>query len=992
MKRFCTGCGSAAGERGRFCGECGEALPAMVAVKSTPPAQPGERRQISFLMADLVGSTRLLQQVDAEDLIEMVAEYHRDITAAVERFGGRIARFEGDAAVAFFGYPEAMEDCAAAAVRAALAIVALVSEIGGRQSASGALPKGVGLDVRVGVETGQVTISGAPTASGRIEDTFFAGPPPNMAARLQTIAPVGGVAVGPTTRRLAGDVFEWHSLGVHMMKGFPEPIEAHHARAEISRATRMERRLARTRTPMINRTDELRVLGSAWEDARGGQVRGVVISGEAGIGKSRVLHSFQDRISDHAPIRLSLQCLQTLTNTAMFPHIDLLERLSGIADGDRGETRLARLRTMLVDHGLGDDEPLLLIAEMMSIPAQDLPPLLMSGPLRRARTFNAIITLLRHIAASAPVVMVYEDIHWLDQTSLDLLGQIVAISEPTRLLVIATTRPGHEGLVPGAVGLPLTRLSGDHCREMVRALSDDAKLPPGVFERIVARTDGVPLFLMELTQMVVKGGEQELPETLLGLLTQRLDQLGAARQLAQVGAIIGREFDIGVAAALMGQPEAVLGGAVAALIESGLAQPTARPGVLIFKHALVQEAAEATILPRRQRQLHGQMATLLIASGDDAEPEAVARHLAVSGADLQAADWWLRAARQSIGRGAMVEASTHFRTGLAGLEKRADELDVARARTELLAGLGPTLMVMFGPGAEAFGTVQRQAFELMRTLPERPMQFPITYGVALYHWGRAELQDAAHFADVLAKAATDAGNGEDAGERTMAANNMGAMVAFHRGDANRARALLRRSVGLYEPERHAALYPSYMMDFGVFGRFYLALAEHFTDDSDLALETAAAAETLARKLGQPHSVGFAMLAHFIVHALRGEAQSAHDWATRCAAYAAEQGFPEFLGMAQVVIGWSEAQLGKPEQGLAMLEQGITLWQRTGFENWQSWFGALRAGVLAQMGRGEAALAVIAEQRARIAQSGELIFEGSLAMVERHARAVAAAAE
>ena len=983
MSRFCTECGAAAGERGRFCGECGAALPAPAA--PTPPAQPGERRQISFLMADLVGSTRLLSQVDPEDLIEMVADYHREITIIVERFGGRVARFEGDAAVAFFGYPQAMEECAAAAVRAGLAIIAVVAEIGERQSRAGSLPKGVGFEVRVGVETGQVTISGATTASGRIEDTFFAGPPPNMAARLQTIAPAGGVAVGPTTRRLAGDAFEWTSLGEHMLKGFPEPIEAHLAATEIVRASRLERRLARTRTPMINRTEELRVLGDAWAEAQSGQISCVVISGEAGIGKSRVLHSFQDRISDQQPIRLSLQCLQTLTNTAMFPHIDLLERLSGITDGDTSATRLDRLRTMLSRHDLADDETLLLIAEMMSIPAPHLPPLLMSGSLRRTRTFAAIAALLRRMARAAPVVMVYEDIHWLDQTSLDLLGQIVAMPEPARLMVIATTRPGHEDRVPGAVPLALSRLSQAHCREMVHALADEQALPAGVFERIVARTDGVPLFLEELTQMVVSGGGADLPETLLGLLTQRLDQLGAAKQLAQVGAIIGREFDIGVAAELMGLPRTALGNAVASLVESGLAQQTGRPGVLIFKHALVQEAAEATILPRRQRQLHGQMATLLIAHGDDAEPEAIARHLAASGAPLQAAEWWLRAARQSIGRGAMIEAATHFRTGLAGLESLGDAPDIARARTELLAGLGPTLMVMFGPGAEAFGTVQRQAFELMRTLPDRPMQFPITYGVALYHWGRAELDEAARFAGVLAGAATDVGNGEESGERTMAASNMGAMVAFHQGDPERARSLLRRSVGLYEPDRHAALYPSYMMDFGVFGRFYLALAEHFTGDSDQAVETAAAAERLARQLGQPHSLGFAMLANFIVHTLRGEAQAALGGARRCAAYSAEQGFPEFLGLAQVVIGWAEAELGQPEQGLPTLEQGIALWQRTGFENWQSWFGALHAGVLTQLGRNETALEVIRIQRQRIEISGERIFAGALAEAEQRAR-------
>jgi hypothetical protein len=401
----------------------------------------------------------------------------------------------------------------------------------------------------------------------------------------------------------------------------------------------------------------------------------------------------------------------------------------------------------------------------------------------------------------------------------------------------------------------------------------------------------------------------------------------------------------------------------------------------MFKHGLIQDAAAESILRRRRRDLHGQIAELMIAEPDTAEPEVVARHLENARNYLDSAQWWLRAGRQSIMRGAMAEASRHFHSGLDVLAQHPAGEARVRAEVALLSGLGPTLMVMHGPGSAAFGAIQRRAFAAMSSLEDKPDQFPITYSLALHFWGRAEIAEAARCANDLRAVAA----AQPTDERIMAANTMAAMAAFHQGRCTESRDLLRESTRLYDPAIHAPLYPRYMMDFGVIGRFYLALAEHMTGDPDRALQLAHEAADLAQRLGQPHSVGFAMLARFTVHALRREFSESLAWARTCEAFAREQGF-DFVGFAMVFRGWAESELGDPRQGLETLTTGFALWRGTGFENWQSWFGALHAEILITLGLTTDAVAVIDDQLARIARTGERVFEGLL--VDARHRAVA----
>ena len=362
----------------------------------------------------------------------------------------------------------------------------------------------------------------------------------------------------------------------------------------------------------------------------------------------------------------------------------------------------------------------------------------------------------------------------------------------------------------------------------------------------------------------------------------------------------------------------------------------------------------------------------------------VARHLTRGGRGLEGARWWVLAAQQAIGRGAYQEAVAHFEQGLEALTQLPDDEARVRAELSLLAGLGPAQMVMKGPGHADFGRVQRRGFEATRRLPDRPAEFPITYGLALFHWGRAELSEADPLADHLMAIA----RAEATAEHVMAANNMTAVIRFHRGAFLEARRLLAQSTSIYDPDSHAGLYLHYMMDFGVFGRFYLGLSSFVCGDPVAARACAREAVDLAARLNQPHSRGFAMLANFIVAAFRRDDATALAWADQCITFAGEQGFPEFIALAMIVRGWALAEDGDVETGLTTLEEGYARWKATGFENWQSWFGVLRADLLLALGRVKEAQAEMDEQERRIAFSGERCFQSLL--TSARARALAAA--
>ena len=554
-------------------------------------APSGERRQVTFVFADLVNSTQLMEHVDPEDLLDIMADYEKAMTAAVERFEGHVAHFDGDGMLAFFGYPVANEDAAIDAVHAARAVIGAVCRIDAQMGRA----KGITLAVRAAVATG-VVVTAPLTGKVRVEETSFIGSAPNLAMRLQQLADPNQVVASTSTRQIVGDAFTWLDAGLHALKGFDHPVRLYRVVGEGAATNRLERRLGRIFTPMVNRDEELSTLVECWERAKAGKTQVVLVSGDPGIGKSRLLQTFGEHLAEAPHLCFALQCSSLLSNTALYPCIELMQRMAGFGVDDDPATRLEKLLLLLRRQGPVEPEILALLAALLSIPADDLLPRLEMSPLiQRQRTLTALVYLLVRSARRLPVLVIYEDLHWLDPTSSELLEQVVRDVRDARLLVLSTTRPGAK--LPWAseahvTALPLPRLNAEHSEEMVwGALAQQDALPNGALEHIVASGDGVPLFIEELTHMVVERQSTKLPETLLDLLTARLDHLGPARLVAQIGAVIGREFPIDLAAAAADTTAESLRGQIERLLDLGLVQPTGSQNVVQFKHALVQDAA-----------------------------------------------------------------------------------------------------------------------------------------------------------------------------------------------------------------------------------------------------------------------------------------------------------------------------------------------------------------------------------------------------------------
>lgn len=1000
--RLCPNCHAAAPAGGRFCAQCGQPLPAEDNAPRT------SRRQMTVLFCDLAGSTEMAQRFDPDDLVAALERYHDAVRRIAARFGGFVARIVGDGVDVYFGYPVANEDDAGRALYTALALTDELPRI--------EVAPGQPLQLRIGVATGMVALS-------LNQGIAVAGSTPNLAARIQALMAPGGIGVSPSTRRIAGSQFEFEAIGEHMLKGFDTPVALAVLRGARSLDSRSAWRGRDAHRPMVGREGELATLLAQWERARAGQVSGALLVGEAGLGKSRLVTALDHALPAQGHTLLRLQCSPFHVNSALQPFVQHLATAAGLSAADSVGERLDKLEAQLVIAGIDDPAEHALIAALLGLPSDGRwPALEMPPPMQLQLTKEALKhyfaglaqqramtagqeTLTRYfvgLAETRPLLVVIEDVHWIDPTSLEVVDLLLATEDGTPMLLVLTARPEFQPPWPARDSmqvLQLQRLPEAEAKALVAQQSGPASLPPEWLARIVARTDGVPLFIEEMTQMLLdaqgQAGEAAdargtVPETLMDLLTARLDRLPPdGRLCAQLASVIGREFELDLLAATAAESADGVRRGVQALLDSGLVLPASADGSrLSFKHALVEDTAYASLPPRRSAELHGRVAEALLGAFKDraeGQPELVARHLTRAGQGLRAAPWWQAAGGQALSRGAPREAAAHLRAGVQALAPAPAGPERDGAELGLLSMLGPTTMVLLGPGSAEFGAVQERAYGLSQQLPGQPRLFPTTYGWCLFNWGRARLASASQLVDrLLAAAAERPGDTEAA----MAAHNMAGMVRFHLGAPEVARAHLSQSTALYDPQRDAALYPVYLMDFGVFGRFYLALSTQVLGFADAARRIAAEALQIAESLTQPHTLGFAMLANFNVALMRGDTAEALMMAERCIEFSSRFGFPEFIAMARIARGWALAHgQDQWEIGLAEVQAGTAGWAQTGFENWQPWFVSLEAELLGRLGRPDQALTCTERQLARIAANGERQFESPL----RAERAAALAA-
>jgi predicted ATPase/class 3 adenylate cyclase len=999
MPILCTACGTASRPGARFCGDCGASLAADAGVPAAARgARPGtpapgrsvreaERRQLTVMFCDLVGSAALAARLDPEDMREVIRAYRECCGERVVRFDGHVAQYLGDGLLVYFGYPHAHEDNAERAVRAALAIVEAV----GRLKPRSASP----LQVRVGIATGLVVV-GDLIGHGAGEEAAV-GETPNLAARLQALAEPDSVVIAASTRRLIGDVFECVDLGIRHVKGFAEPVQAWRVVAETQAESRFEAQHTAGLTPLVGRDREVTLLFDCWRQAKAGEGQVVLLSGEPGIGKSRILRVLRDRLGDEPHIRLRYSCSPYHQTSALYPFIEQLERAAGIAREDAPDRKLDKLEALLAQGAASVESSTPLIAALLSIPTGGRYPSLAISPQRhKEKTLEALVAQLEGLATRHPVLMLFEDAHWIDPTSLELLDLIVERAQGLSVLLVVTFRPeftppwtGHAHVT----ALTLSRLTRRQVVAMIDRVAGGKALPPSLLEQIGARTDGVPLFVEELTKAVMESSLVKdqgdhyaltgplpplaIPATLQDSLMARLDRLAPAKEVAQIGAALGREFSFELLAAVSPLPANALEDAVAELVRTELVFRRGVPpeATYSFKHALVQDAAYGTLLRSRRQQLHARIAQVLeerFPETVNTQPDLLAHHCTEAGFVAKAIDYWRRAALGAAARSAIAEAVAQLTKGF-NLLPGLPEAERSRQELGLQMALGKAITSAKGFAAPAGGTAYARARELCAQLGETLQLFPILYGLTLFHLYRGEMTAAHEVSqELLQLAEREGGN-----SALFYAHRAVGVSSLPYGRLTAVRAHMERALALYDPVEHRDLAVLYAFDPHVVCLDYLSRALLPLGYPEQAVARHGEALAEGRQLAHLTTLAFTLFFGCTLHQILHDRARVLELATVLIPLAEEQAFPIWLAGGLILQGWVLTDTAQVEMGITQMRQGLDAWRATGAEFMVPYFLALLAEAHAKVSQSREGLGLVAQALERVERSGERWFEAEL---------------
>jgi class 3 adenylate cyclase/tetratricopeptide (TPR) repeat protein len=845
----------------------GIAVPAAVVTAPAPgapaPAE-AERRQLTVMFCDLVGSTALSTRHDPEDLRELIGGYHRAVADTVGRFDGFVAKYMGDGVLIYFGYPQAHEDDAERAVQAGLAVIEAVGRLPARQH----------LSVRLGIATG-LAVVGDLIGEGAAQERGVVGETPNLAARLQALAAPNTLVIGEATRRQIGGLFDLADLGPQALIGFAEPQPAWRVIGESGVLSRFEA-LRSGETPLVGREEEVELLVRRWQQAKTGEGRVVLLSGEPGIGKSRLTAVLSEQIETEPHARLRYFCSPHHQDSALYPFIAQLERTAGFARDDTVEARLDKLRALLAP-GTRDDDDIALLSELLSLPSSAA-DLNLSPQRKRENLFESLLNQLEAEARRRPVLMVFEDAHWIDPTSRELLDLTVDRVRHLPVLLVITFRPEFQPPWPGrahVASLALNRLGERDGEALVHKLAGNAALTPEIVAEIVERTDGVPLFVEELTKAVLESASQgdrvatvlgtapsaaqAVPATLHASLMARLDRLGlAAKEIAQIGAVLGREFAYELIEPVAQRPAKELQAGLDQLGDAGLlfCHGTAPHASYLFKHALVQDAAYSTLLRGRRQELHARVAAALeehFADLIERQPELLAHHLTAAGNTERAVDQWLKAGQHAAARMAYREAIAHLERGL-GLLHSLPESPVRNGREiELQLALG--LCLFTAKGAVDAKPPYARANELAERSGEPQQRFEALYGV----WQSTMVSGGIAAAHPLSERLLRMAEREGDDGLRLQAHHSGWSTWCYAGDPAKAREHADAGRILYDPEKHAShrlVYGGH--DPGTCAGYVGAQAEWLLGYPEKALASTTGSLALAERIAHPFTLSIAL--------------------------------------------------------------------------------------------------------------------------------------
>ena len=904
------------------------------------PMVAAERRYLTVMICDLVGSTALSAQLDPEDMGAVIDAFQATCARIMLAFDGFIADFRGDGILAYFGYPRAHEDDAERTVRAALDIAAAVARLKTRAQEP--------LSVRIGIATGLVVV-GDLGGAGALREHTVVGDTPSLAARLQALAEPGTVVVATSTRRLLGDRFRLRDLGLHKVKGIAEPIAAWAVDGMSASESRFEAVHAAGLADLVGREDEIDFLLKRQRLAWKGEGQIVLISGEPGIGKSRLAAALEERIADEPHTNLRYQCSPHHANSALYPFIAQLERAAGFKADDTSEQRLDKLEAVLAIAASRVQDTAPLFAALLSIPLGDRYPRLALNPAQqRRRTLAALLDHFENLARQKPILLLFEDAHWADATSLELLDLTVERVRQLPVLALFTLRPEFE---PPWVGLPnvgtltLGRLDRNDVESMVTQVTQGRALPTEVMNQIVAKTDGNPLFVEELTKAVLEGDilvkdadgyrldgplpPLAIPATLQASLMARLDRLAPVKEISQIGAAIGREFSYSLMRELVGRDETALKHALTKLEQAELVFRRGEPpeAIYSFKHVLVRDAAYESLLKSRRQQLHGQIARAMKEKFPDivvSQPEIVAHHFTEAGLAEPAIDYWLKAGNLALSRFPNV-AVGHLKEGLKQIPNIDDP--VLRNKYELLlqTSLGNSLQATQGWSTDSVKHAYTRALQLSKEGGLDQHTLPAVFGLWTWHFLRAALGEAQVLAEHLLNTAEKV---DDSVRKVLAHEALG-FTLFAQGKFDAAHAELERSISLCEDSKASVYLDLAAHDPRVHVRSYDSMALWFLGYPDQALRICAEARRYADASQHPYSEAMERTISLRVRQFRGEAVIVASQVNTAIALCQEHEFVHYLAMALMLRGWASAQQGEFEKGIAEIREGLEKERATG---------------------------------------------------------------
>jgi class 3 adenylate cyclase/predicted ATPase len=948
-----------------------------------------ERRQLTVMLCDLVGSTELATRLDPEDLSVVIHAYHNAVASEIARFEGHVLRFLGDGVLACFGYPSAHEDDAERGVRAGLSIAGAIGKL---RDAGGEV-----LGVRIGIATGQVIVGDLIGESVADKDTVI-GETPNLAARLQALAQPGDTVISDRTRLLIGGLFDVEDLGFHHIKGFAEPMHVWRVVGEAPAESRFEALHGKRLTPLVGREHELGILLERWASAKEGDGQVVLISGEAGVGKSRIVRALHERLADEPYVSLSHYCSPHHTHSAFHPVIGLLERAANLSRDDPPELQLEKLKALLARSTRNLKDAVPLIGTLFTIStAEQHPRLNLSRERQKQRTLEVLIEQVEGLAAKQPVLALYDDVHWADPSTLELLELLIGRIQHLPVLALITFRPEftpHWTSYAYLTPLSLTRLSRRQSTELVERVSGGKALPSEVLSQIVAKSDGVPLFIEELTKAVLESGllrkvddhyeltgalpRLAIPATLQDSLMARLDRLAPVKEVAQIAAALGREFSHELLAAVAALPEARLQEALAQLVAAELIFHRGTPpqAMYSFKHALVQEVAYATLLRNKRHLLHARIAGVLEAQFPgmvQAEPELLAHHLTQAGLIEKAIVCWRRASELAMARSAAAEASAQLTIALDLLASLPESPERGEQELALKIAIGATLVAARGHAAPETGRAFLAAHELCRQVGETAQLLPVLFGRYTFHLLRAELEEAVATAEEILAL------GHNREEPT-------ALLLGHRamGTANlwlgrfiQARRHLNRMLGLYRPMKRGPEATAYAFDPAVVGLAFVPLNLFLLGYPDQALARSRHALAAARSSADVVTRALVVFISCMFAQLCRDSRRVRRRAQLLAALASKQGTPFLTARATFCRGWELAAERRLEQSVAHLKDGLAAHRATGANLWTPFNLALLAEASGYLNQGPEALNIIDEALARAQETNERWYEAEL---------------